>query len=257
MMRKRICAINCVSLIPHTLMGPAHTVEIAVKSGFDGIQLLPLRGWPYRKILTIRDHIVSQENAWQQYQNNNGSLLKAIMSTLRNIKSPEFRLGEWLIFNKSTLPPIPGALQCTNIPLDLTGYVLEVSEETSTDLKLYETWVKEGYKFCIDTNHLDRPHRINGLKIGGGDWDKTLKIFPKGSIGLIHIRPRDKKELNLFMNGKPCALLDKIEALSGITSIDVPWVLEIAPRLRSKKNLIKYLSLLRQKVSKILDDVEA
>lgn len=237
---KRQLGVSVITLIPWSY-GPGgfgRALRLAKRAGFDGLQVLPLRGWGLLGYPKYWDNgVISWEDAW-----NTGSFWEVPLRHLgRRPDGPLFL--DWVLFpNKKA--PVLGATYVAHY-LDSFG-VVEVHPELSLDPEWYAQQAFNGFRFCIDTHHLTRPHRVIGDKL---DWENILLALPTKSVELIHLNLRDSNALEEFKNdtGRVSRICSWIE----VRYPYVPIILEVPPLALHPKKLVEELVKLRKLMEKI------
>ncbi len=240
-MGRRIYGINVVSMFPWSLgtKGQVRSVEFARNAGFDGIQVLPMRGWSYEDIQLWEPYVISFEDAW-----NYGSLEKALLRMFGVLRDPAPTLLDWLLFGKKYSTFFPGAITVVHHEQigGAAGRVAETSPAIWGDIQSCIDYTKRGGKLCWDTLHV--------RSIGSGNWRELLASVPKSSVSLIHAHPT-VSEINSLLGGKELELTRMLLSLGRKTSS--PVIVEVAPRFwLTSKSMVKYLMNVRKAVMRWL-----
>jgi hypothetical protein len=236
--------VNAASLIPWSLGsgGPKRAVELAAKAGFDGLQLLPLRGWTLDTIGTIPEGvIVAYEDAWNQ-----GTLAGAVSRQLGMVGDEQPLLLDWMLFGSK--------------PLDVTHFgqlfhkALKIVHNT-WDFGSYEInpeggFPRPGKPVVWDTLHIRRPRRDGALSTLS-HW-RTLLAQLEARINLIHVHPTIGAETESLRAGCESELNTMIRVLGKHTPKAVPIVLEVAPIISTPSGTVEYLNRLRGRVCELM-----
>jgi hypothetical protein len=210
---------------------------MAVGAGFDGLQLLPLRGWRKAALYAIPKQLVcSFEGPW-----NKGPLLGALKRHLHLAGEEQPLLMDWLFFGPSPLD--------AEVFAEMFPKALRVSH-TSNGQDLYEINPElgpptRGEPVCWDTKHTRRGRRDrkpNPLK----QWRDLLAELDGSQIKLIHFNPTNRKELTRFLDGKDTELESILRAVARKSG--APIVVETAPLSLSRAGTIELLWLTREKI---------
>lgn len=253
--------ISTISLWPLSLGlgGFDRSIKIAKKAGFDGIQTLPMKWWPYKKARRGHKDVISFENAW-----NYGPLWKALLRKFGFLdEAPGTpRLGEWALFGNKEMS-VPNAMFCThriNEVRSHPNWVLEISADFSPEKSVYIDFATGLGRLCWDTLHVRRPAGQHGddlskvneesILVADGDWYNLLDELPGESIRLIHVRPA-KGELESLLDGKSSTLTDMLALLAAVAPRNTPAILELFPVFVKGKG-ISYLNDVLEAVKDIL-----
>ena len=230
---RRVYGLNVVSLWPYCLglRGPEVAIEMADTAGFEGIQVLPMKGWSYKNIRKWESRVISFEDAFMY-----GPLWKAVLRQLGILGEPAPLIVDWLLFGRKVSPFFPNAIPVVHHWQ--RGVAVEIHPELSTSLEEYMDFCANGGRFCWDTLHVRRRKRDGSPGID--DWKKLLQALPEGAVELIHVHPK-KAEISAFLGGDSTELREMLRLL-GLKFPGIPAVVEIFPPLKSPKKTLKELS---------------
>jgi len=249
----RVYGINVVTLFPWSL-GPGgfqRSVALATAAGFNGLQVLPLRGWGSLDALDA-SKVISFEDAW-----NGGSFSRALFRSLRllsDVAAPS--LLDWILFG----PRASKTFQLVRSRLDQAFYVahdfgsntiLEINPEAGISTMAYKEYP---HGLCWDTLHVRRPCRGSSEEIR--NWKTLLKaVVPQ--IKLIHVHPVRGEVAALLSGDTSFELVYMLELLGDVLAKDVPVILEVNPFFLNfhvtKSGAVGNLSALLKAVKAILD----
>lgn len=251
--------ISTVSLVPFSLgkKGFEKSLDIVEKLGLNGIQALPMRGWPVDKNYYASNlqepwdkMILSFEGAW-----NSGTIRERFSRTASEMKKGYPTFMDWYLFGfnpKSVLEAVRQVFGWQKFIDHKFGDYwckVEIYPEASTQIQNYLNY-PSGVGLVWDTRHV----RDKGMP----DWRKLLSELPSESIKMIHFQPKDEIELTKFMNGEKNELSIMLKALADKVFKDCPVILEIKPRIRavlgmeSMKSLMNRIKPIRDAVFDIL-----
>ncbi len=225
--------ISSVSLAWHCLgkRGYKKLRPMLSDIGADGIQFLPMRGWPYSKTSEIDDLVISGEDAWN-YETGRLAWIKGwtwaslrlLHLKLYPIPSPTYI--DMFLFGKKYSPFFPNAIQVEHNP-SIERAALEIKHpDINLTLEDYRRLARAGKKFVIDTEYFRRE--------GGPSWRDLLRVIPWQQIVLIHLKFKNQNS-------------DYYELLAFLRlNTKCPVILEIFPnRLSYEETVDKYSSLVK------------
>lgn len=204
--------ISVICAIPWSLgeHGLGRSLDLANEAGFDGLQILPMRGWSgltFLELLTIpKRRVLSFESAW-----NCGTFFEAIMRHLHIAGESNPLLHDWLLFGrceeiidrndliynlfKKT------ALRVVHNPMDFG--MLEMHPELQVRINFY---ADHPVGLVWDTEHVLRPGR-HGEPPVTKNWPELLEKI-KHNIGLIHVKNNaDPKMLKALAYETDCPVI--------------------------------------------------
>ena len=247
-MGKRKYGISTISLTPWSLgpKGFEKSLDIAEELGLDGIQALPMRGWPSEPSLYARHLdepwdklIISFGDAW-----NSGTVTQALKRRFGFGKEGYptfldlylFGFGRRPVQVLETMGKVFGWEKYINPKFSNSEYryLLKIN----SDNVQIQNYVDYKHGLVWDTSHV----REQGMP----DWRNLLSTLPTESIKLIHFHPKDENELAEFVAGNKNELSEMLEFLAVKVSKDCPIIIETCPMIfRSRKSLIKKGCLVR------------
>lgn len=233
--------VSVVSLFPWSLgpKGPEKSVDMALEVGFDGIQVLPLKGWSYKRVRDWEKHVLAYENAW-----NYGHLWQVPLRHL-GVRPKGPTILDWVMFGKEHSTFFPNAVYSAH--LMQPGAATEIHPELATDIDEYVNYCQNGGKVCWDTYHVRRNKRDGTLGIQ--DWRQLLLRLPPSSIELIHVH-LVKNEVEKFISGGG-DLMEMLVALKRFAPEAIA-VIEVAPPLKTPQGTVDFLSKVREQSRKFL-----
>jgi len=250
--------INVISLWPWVIgeNGIDVAVRMASAANFDGLQVLPLRGWTHEKLVEYSYPVISQEKSF-----NNGNIFECFVNTSKSVlgitnAEGAPRMVDWVLFGKNReLENLGGdVLYCVHDDNE-AGDVYEISPKKSKEFKnSLNGDLLFNRDLCIDTRHIRGFDRRSDREIKAKNTLELLRKIPSDLIKLIHINPiktssLDEEEL-LFL-GKDCELIEMLKILG--KKSNAPVILELVPKINlSEGGRVSYLNLLRKAVFQYL-----
>lgn len=253
--------INIVSLLPWSLgrNGLMRSWKIASELGYDGLQVLPLKGWkgfhraPW-------DNIISFEEAW-----NNGSFIDALRRTFTDPENEKLpTLLDWLLFGKKEESEevfsafrnvLSAAMHIVHILDSHYPYPLEINPELGWDAgNAVRVLDLDAMPLVLDTLHLRRlgRHGEPPLFSTVSNCLYFISELDKEKVAFVHFHPKDDNELKGFLRGEPTNSLRLI--LIGIYSrgVNCPIIVEIPPLKRFLFKDFKVLGSILQEIKGLL-----
>lgn len=253
---RRKYGVSTVAVVPESLgpKGFENSLDIAQDLKLDGIQALPMRGWPSNKYYYanyLQDPwdkmILSFEGPW-----NSGSVWQAFARTLGSKKLGYPTFLDLFLFGRNPMSVLWAMEQVFGLDkyishsLRKEEYLYDMIEITSDNTQI-QNYVDYKHGLVWDTWHT----REKGMP----DWINLLSALSPESIKMIHFHPKDERELNQLIKGEGNELADMLHALRLKVSPDCPVVLETRPKIRhfvSKKSMLERLRQIRDTVYDIL-----
>jgi len=212
----RKIGVSVISMFPWSLgkNGLARSVMMAHEAGFQGLQILPMRGWDHFTFSgVLGEQIISFELAW-----NCGSFWKAILRHLHLAGEENPLLHDWFLFGKCDATERRAEMmfryfQRTSmfITHDVIHVgVMEMHPERDLEICDYASYP---HGLVWDTEHVIRSGR-HGQPPITDDWERLLDEVGH-NIRLIHVKAP--------MNPK------MLKALAEKTTADVPVIFESLP----------------------------
>lgn len=234
---RRLFGISTVSLFPHSLglNGLRNAWDIAFYAGFDGLQVLPMKGWDFNKNAFAHANVISYEDAWRPVQPFPQSALSG-------------DILNWLAFGQNyatTLAKIkryyPRAMPVGHHP-DMQ-HVLEMKAEANLPVSGYLNY-SQGLVF--DTLHI--------FECPDLDWPTFLSQVRKERIKLIHLHPR-LNQIDSFLRGEQSELTAMLDQLNNVTRFSkCPVILEFFPPMHMLRgDLMKFLKAMLAMSKKYLN----
>lgn len=238
MQKERLFGVNVASLLPYSLgkYGFKRSIKIAVDSGFDGLHILPLRGWnniPKRGI--PQKYIISFQEAW-----NGGSFISAIRREFKQRTTGKYLdeqnplLIDWLLFGSWRNSYAKMELFFERFPWAFYSYyrdpivrrglkeLIELCPELGWNGVRRLQRLHEPTGFVWDVEHITRKGR-QGEPPLTKDWRSLLDKLKPEEIKLIHVTT------NLH---EIAELPEMLRALAEKTSETMcPIILEDKPRI--------------------------
>ena len=207
-MNRRI-GVSVVCMLPWSLgrNGLARAAIMARLAGFQGLQILPMRGWDELTFTEASpNQIISFELAW-----NCGSLWKAVLRHLHLAGEESPLLHDWLLFGKCDdterrAEMIFHHFQKTSmfITHDVIHVgVMEMHPELDLEVGVYADYP---HGLVWDTEHVIRSGR-HGQPPITDDWEKLLDEVGH-NIRLIHVKdPINPKMLKALAEKTTCPVI--------------------------------------------------
>jgi len=237
--------VSVASLVPWSLGsgGPVRAYQMAVDAGFNGLQLLPLRGWSMDSVRRLPNRgVIAWEGAW-----NYGSLWKVVQRVTGRAGEDHPLPIDWVVFGRDPMDPQIFGRCFQN--------ALHVSHDSRERQSVYELHPEGGLpttglaSLCWDTWHTRRPYR-NGDP-SPFQWKRLLEKW-KDQIALIHVHPVGPEISSLLAGQTKGELQDMLRLLATQTKTQVSIVLEVAPTFGTRAQAVRYLSQLRQSIAEIM-----
>lgn len=225
MSEKRKIAVSAASFFPWCLGrgGIERTLKLSKKAGFDGLQILPLRGWTDFSALDPRD-VMSYTPEW-----NSGTWWGAFRRTL-GLAGEECPLILDMVLFGSKLAvtssfakiqaTFPKAIYVARVP---GTNPLEIHPEAGLTVNEYAQYP---YPLIWDTWHSRRPMRYGQGGQITHDWQKLLASVA-AKICQIHVHPTIKEIVSLIRGDPQMELIKMLKTLGEKTAC--PVVIEVAP----------------------------
>lgn len=249
-------AISTISLITDSLgpKGFENSLDIAtLELKLDGIQALPMRGWPackdyYASLLhePWDKMVLSFEGPW-----NSGSVWQAMRRRFNFEKEGDPTFLDLYLFGVNPMP----VLRAMGNVFGWDKYISHrlgykyMTEIYPVNVQI-QNYIDYKYGLVWDTWHV----REKGMP----DWRDLLSALSTENIKMIHLHPKDEDELTKLIKGEENELTEMLHALRLKVSADCPVVLETRPKIsffdskKSKNSMIKELCMVRDVVFDIL-----
>lgn len=228
----RKIGLNVVMTFPWCLgFGGLHrAIKLSRLAGYDGLQILPLRGWSAGDFEGVDpERIIAMEDAW-----NHGPFLSALARQAGLIGEPAPLFHDWLLFGPSgkTIADrlalmrsiFPDAIFPAHKPSGTDP--IEMHPEAGLSIKEY---AERPYGLVWDTAHVLRMGRHDEAPVTN-DWRKLFAQV-SGNIRLIHVKDGADPEM--------------LKALAEVT--DCPVILETRPPIKVIINQLSLIDWLEKK----------
>lgn len=199
--------------------GPKRALEKADAAGFNGLQVLPLRGWNQESMKSIPPlKVISYEGAWNQ-----GTLMGVFLRMAHPKDETKPKPEDWLMFGAHPLEAyqigevFPNALRIVHKPEEAWMGAYEVNPEGGLP--------KAGQRTVFDTLHAFRGNR-DGSSSSVTRWMSYLPTSIRYTA-CVHVHPK-VEDINDPLNAEG-ALAGLVRELARITPSSVPFILEVAP----------------------------
>lgn len=272
---KRQIGISVASLLPWSLGkdGFRRSIDLIAKADFDGLQILPFRGWifcddedEYGKKTNLdasgvsglnSDLVISFEDAW-----NSGSFFGALqreavqLITRKCIREHKPRLWDWFLFGsreqsekavQGFIKYFPQAIYVSNgwpkyikreYGTELCPEMIPKSDKSTRD-EIFDRISRILNSIVWDTKHILRGRRHGEPPIAlttnssHDNWRELLEKIHVEQIKLIHVKPKFPSELELHK------MLNSLAKKTQGTLC--PVILEDKPVCSSQQKTIDYL----------------
>lgn len=248
--QRRQWGINIASLLPWSWgpAGPRRAWQIARKAGFDGLQILPFRGWDRPEVAIPTQSVISLESAW-----NTGPLSRALLRAIGRLDHPHPTIKDWLLFGASrerchdwqlrAARHFRRAILSQHVVGGWHSHPIEIHPELGLSLDQYRAYPGG---LVWDTRQVRRRGRDGALPPVTADWRGFLDgLAHHQIIRLIHINTTTDEVVEAAWH-RETEFVAMLQRLARATPMSCPVILELAPKpFWSPGKLAGYLAGIR------------
>jgi len=205
----RKIGVSIVCMVPWSLWqnGLGRAIIMAHDAGFDGLQILPMRGWNQLTFPEIpKEKIISCENAW-----NYGSFWGAVLRRFHIAGEDKPLFKDWALFGDEKSSQYVYDLICRKFPNSLMVshdlyYRAFGPLELNPEMEISVPYERLDCSFVWDTEHVVRSGR-HGERPVTDNWERLLDKIGH-NIKLIHVKSSaDPKMLKALAKETDCPVI--------------------------------------------------